>query len=288
MKKIFYIAAAAMVLTSSCGPSSKELKAQAEKDSLQNVIDMKDTEINDLIGTFNEVQEGFNLINEAENRVNMMKANAENNSAAANIRDNMKFIQERLQENRQKIEELQKKLTNSSINAAKLKETIAQLQQQLEEKTQQLEELRMQLQMKDQKIAQLSTDVSNLQSENETMKTSKEQTERIARSQDEQLNAAWYVVGTSKQLKEHKILGSSSIFKKSSVLKEDFDINYMTKIDIRNTTVIPLSSKSATIMTTHPAGTYTLLKDSKGLYTLRISDPTKFWSVSKYLVIKVK
>ena len=288
MKKIFYIAAAAMVLASSCGPSSKELKAQAEKDSLQNVIDMKDTEINDLIGTFNEVQEGFNLINEAENRVNMMKANAENNSAAANIRDNMKFIQERLQENRQKIEELQKKLTNSSINAAKLKETIAQLQQQLEEKTQQLEELRMQLQMKDQKIAQLSTDVSNLQSENETMKTSKEQTERIARSQDEQLNAAWYVVGTSKQLKEHKILGSSSIFKKSSVLKEDFDINYMTKIDIRNTTVIPLSSKSATIMTTHPAGTYTLLKDRKGLYTLRISDPTKFWSVSKYLVIKVK
>ena len=288
MKKIFYIAAAAMVLASSCGPSSKELKAQAEKDSLQNVIDMKDNEINDLIGTFNEVQEGFNLINEAENRVNMMKANAENNSAAANIRDNMKFIQERLQENRQKIEELQRKLNNSSINAHKLKEMVAQLEQQLEEKNKELEDLRMQLQLKDQKIAQLSTDVSNLQSENETMKASKEQTEMIARSQDEQLNSAWYVVGTSKQLKEHKILGSSSIFKKSKVLKEDFDVNYMTKIDIRKTTVIPLSSKSADILTTHPTGTYTLLKDSKGLYTLRISDPAKFWSVSKYLVIKVK
>jgi len=287
MKKIYFIAAISMVLAS-CGPSSKELKAQAEKDSLQNVIDMKDNEINDLIGTFNEVQEGFNLINEAENRVNMMKANAENNSAQANIRDNMKFIQERLQENRQKIEELQRKLNNSSINAHKLKEMVAQLEQQLEEKNKELEDLRMQLQLKDQKIAQLSTDVSNLQTENETMRTSKEKTELIARNQDEQLNTAYYAIGTSKQLKEHKILGSSSIFKKSSVLKEDFDINYMTKIDIRNTTVIPLSSKSANIMTTHPAGSYTLLKDSKGLYTLRISDPTKFWSVSKYLVIKVK
>ena len=186
------------------------------------------------------------------------------------------------------IEELQRKLNNSSINAHKLKEMVAQLEQQLEEKNKELEDLRMQLQLKDQKIAQLSTDVSNRQSENETMKASKEQTEMIARSQDEQLNSAWYVVGTSKQLKEHKILGSSSIFRKSKVLKEDFDVNYMTKIDIRKTTVIPLSSKSADILTTHPTGTYTLLKDSKGLYTLRISDPAKFWSVSKYLVIKVK
>lgn len=287
MKKILFLAATAMTIVS-CGPSSKELRAQAEKDSLQNVIDTKDSEINDLIGTFNEVQEGFNLINEAENRVNMMKANAENNGAAANIRENMKFIQERLQENRQKIEELQRKLNNSSINAAKLKEMVAQLEQQLDEKNQQLEELRMQLQLKDQKIAQLSDDVSNLQDENKTIKESKEKTEMIARTQDEQLNAAWYVVGTSKELKEHKILTSSGLFSKSKVLKEDFDANYMTKIDIRNTTVIPLSSKSADILTNHPAGSYTLLKDNKGLYTLRISDAAKFWSLSKHLVIKVK
>ena len=84
----------------------------------------------------------------------------------------------------------------------------------------------------------------------------------------------------------HVVRTNSSTLHGMSLVQAN--INYMTKIDIRNTTVIPLSSKSATIMTTHPAGTYTLLKDSKGLYTLRISDPTKFWSVSKYLVIKVK
>ncbi|MBQ7156213.1 MAG: hypothetical protein IJR86_00245 [Bacteroidaceae bacterium] len=286
MKKIYLAAIVALLV--SCGESSKDLKAKAEKDSLQNVIDQKDGEINDLMGTFNEIQEGFSLINEAENRVNIMKANAENNGTQANIRENMKFIQERLQENRQKIEELQRKLNNSTINAHKFKEAATKLEQMLEEKNKELEELRMQLQLKDEKIAQLNTDVTNLQSENETMKASKEQTELIARNQDEQLNAAWYVVGTNKQLKEHKILSSSSIFKKGKVLKEDFDLNFMTKIDIRKTTVIPLSSKSAEILTTHPAGTYTLLKDSKGLYTLRISDPAKFWSVSKYLVIKVK
>jgi len=282
MKKIFIAAFAALLLASCGGDGSQEQRAQAEKDSLQNVIDQKDTEINDLMGTFNEIQEGFSLINEAENRVNMMKANAENNGAAANIRENMNFIQERLQENRQKIEDLQRRLTNSSINAAKLQEAIKALQTQLEEKNQQMEALRMQLSIKEQKIAALGDTVSSLKDENTQVKAAKDHVENIARSQDEQLNAAWYVIGTNKELKNHKILV------KGDVLKGDYDHNYLTKIDIRKTTVLPLSSKSATLLTTHPSGSYTLLKDNKGLYTLRISDPAKFWSVSKYLVVKVK
>ena len=41
-------------------------------------------------------------------------------------------------------------------------------------------------------------------------------------------------------------------------------------------------------MTNHPAGSYSLDKDAQGQYTLRVLDPQKFWSVSKYLVIVVK
>ena len=73
------------------------------------------------------------------------------------------------------------------------------------------------------------------------------------------------------------------------VLKnKDFEADYFTKIDIRKTTVIPLNSKSAKLLTSHPAGSFSLLKDSKGEYTLRITSPSDFWNVSKYLVIKVK
>jgi hypothetical protein len=78
-----------------------------ERDSLRNIIDQKDNEINDLMGTFNEIQQGFDLINEAEGRVNMLKDNAENNSSRENIRENMTFIQETMEENRRKIEELE-------------------------------------------------------------------------------------------------------------------------------------------------------------------------------------
>ena len=37
-----------------------------------------------------------------------------------------------------------------------------------------------------------------------------------------------------------------------------------------------------------PSGSYQMVKDSKGLYELHISDPTKFWSTGRYLVVQVK
>lgn len=253
-----------------------------ERDSLRNIIEQKDNEINDLMGSFNEIQQGFDLINEAEGRVNMMQSNAEGNSSRENIRENMEFIQQTLEENRRKIEELTQKLNTSSINSSKLKETINGLTRQLQEKDAELTKLRAQLAEKDVMIEELGTTVNSLKDENAQVRQQKEETEQIAKNQDSQLNTAWYVFGTSKELKEQGILS------KGEVLQGNYNKSYFTKIDIRKVNVIALESKSARLLTTHPAGSYTLLKDSKGEYTLRITDAAKFWSVSKYLVVKVK
>ena len=253
-----------------------------ERDSLRNIIEQKDNEINDLMGSFNEIQQGFDLINEAEGRVNMMQSTAEGNSSRENIRENMEFIQQTLEENRRKIEELTQKLNTSSINSSKLKETINGLTRQLQEKDAELTKLRAQLAEKDVMIEELGTTVNSLKDENAQVRQQKEETEQIAKNQDSQLNTAWYVFGTSKELKEQGILS------KGEVLQGNYNKSYFTKIDIRKVNVIALESKSARLLTTHPAGSYTLLKDSKGEYTLRITDAAKFWSVSKYLVVKVK
>ena len=282
MKKIIFMAALVSMLASCIDGFKGNSQSDRERDSLRNVIDQKDSELNDLMGTFNEIQQGFDLINEAEGRVNMMRMGAENNNSAENIRENMQFIQETLDENKRKIEELQSKLKSSSINSAKLKDAINSLTQQLNEKNVEIEKLRAQLEEKEVKIQELSGTVSNLQTENAQVKQQRDETEQIARNQDAQLNTAWYVFGTSKELKKEGILS------KGEVLQGNYNKNYFTQIDIRKVNVIPLESKSATILTNHPAGSYTLLKDSKGQYTLRITDVAKFWSVSKYLVVKVK
>lgn len=280
--KALFVAAMASAMAA-CNEGMKGSdNADRERDSLRNIIDQKDSEINDLMGTFNEIQQGFDLINEAQGRVNMLKNNAENNSSRENIRENMTFIQETMEENRRKIEELENKLNSSTINSSKLKETISNLTLQLNEKSAELEALRAQLAEKDVMIAELGSTVNTLKDENAQVKHQKDEVEQIAKSQDSQLNTAWYVFGTSKELKEQGIL------QKGEVLKGDYNKDYFTKIDIRKVNVISLESKSASLLTNHPAGSYTLLKDNKGEYTLRITDAQKFWSVSKYLVVKVK
>ena len=281
MKKVLFMAAMAAMFAA-CNEVGSNLSSDQERDSLRNVIDQKENEINDLMGTFNEIQQGFDLINEAEGRVNLMKNSAENNSIVENIRENMTFIQETLLENKRKIAELQNKLNSSSINSAKLKETIANLTSQLNKKNAEVESLRAALAEKDVIIQVMGDTLNTLKEENSLIKQQKKDTEAIAKNQDAQLNTAWYVFGTSKELKERGIL------KKGEVLQGDYDEDYLTKIDIRKVNVIALESKSAELLTTHPSGSYTLLKDSKGEYTLRITDAAKFWSVSKYLVVKVK
>ena len=68
----------------------------------------------------------------------------------------------------------------------------------------------------------------------------------------------------------------------------DFNKDYFTQIDIRTDKEIKLFSKSAKLLTTHPEGSYTLAKDAKGQYILKITNPNEFWSVSRYLVVLVK
>ena len=276
------IFAVAGCLVACDGGNGGKDSVESEKDSLRSVIEQKDNEINDLMGTFNEIQQGFDLINEAEGRVNMLKGNAERNNMAENIRENMEFIQQTLAENKRKIAELENKLNSSSINSSKLKEAVNRLMGQLKEKDEEIELLRSELAEKNVMIAALDSTVNVLKDENAEIRRDRDVSDEIARNQDVQLNTAWYVFGTSKELKEQGIL------QKGEVLKGEYNKNYFTKIDIRKVNVIPLESRYAELLTNHPANSYSLLNDSNGEYTLRITDAAKFWSVSKYLVVRVK
>ena len=287
MKKILFFAAICAAVMASCGEGTGS-KLASERDSLQKIVNQKDDEINEMMGQLNEIQQGFSLVNEAEGRVNMLAQNAEGNSAATNIEENLKFIQETLAANRQKISELEKKLNNSSINASKLRETITNLTKQLEAKATEIAELREELAKKDIQIATLNADVSILTTENSIVKQQRDSSRELAKSQEEELNRAWYVIGTAKELEKHGIRSQGNLFKKGKLTEETYDKSYFTQIDIRNVLVIPLSAKSAELASKHPEGSYNMLKDTKGEYTLQITNADKFWSITRYLVVKVK
>ena len=157
-----------------------------------------------------------------------------------------------------------------------MKKTLEQLTAQLVEKSQQIEALQADLAARNIRIATLDETVAGLRADSLAK-------ERTLDAQDKALNTAWFVYGTKKELKEQKILQRGDVLQ-----NDDFNKDYFTQIDIRKDTEFKLYSKSAKLLTTHPEGSYILTKDSKGQYILRITDPTRFWSVSRYLVIQVR
>ena len=281
MKKLI-IASLCLATLAGCQDNKSKVDnaVTAERDSLNKVIAQKDNEINDIMSTFNQIEEGLREIGQAEGRISVAR-DGEGANRTQRIAENMQFIRQTMQQNRELIDKLRTQLRESSINGEQLKKTIESLALQLEEKDKQLQQLRAELDAKDihimdldEKIANLNTNVSNLSNE------SAKKTETI-NAQDKQLHTAWFVFGTKKELKDQQIL------KNGKVLQGNFNKEYFTKVDIRVDKEIKLYSRSAKMLTSHPSSSYTLQRDANKQYVLRITDPQLFWSTSKYLVILV-
>ncbi len=282
MKKILFVMCCMATIVACKNSKTPELQQNiVQNDSLQKIIEQRDNEINDMMGILNDVEEGFRAINKAEDRVTIAK-DGEGADKQEQIRENIQFIQQRMEHNRSLIAKLQQQMRESSFKSEELKRTVSNLIKQLEEKDDQLKQLRAELAAKDIHIAELDQTISNLNTNVSDLKTESEQKTQTIDSQDKQLNTAWFAFGTKKELK------SQNILVKGKVLQGNFNKSYFTKIDIRVDKEIKLYSKSAKLLTMHPSSSYTLTTDAKDQYVLRITNPQIFWSTSKYLVIQVK
>ena len=272
-----------MLALASCNDkkAQKQDDGNIQQDSLRLVLEQRSNELDDMLATFNQIEEGLKEIAEAEGRVSVAK-DGEGANQKERIQENMQFIQQTMKQNKELIAKLRKQLKESSIQSDELKKTIENLTVQLEEKEKEIQELRAELDSKNIHIAELDEQIEGLNSDVSALtEESKEKSATIS-SQDKQLNTAWYAFGTKSELKEQNILVSKK------VLQANFNQDYFTKIDIRVDKEIKLYSRSAEILTNHPEGSYTLQQDAQKQYVLRITDPQQFWSTSKYLVIQVK
>ena len=252
-----------------------------QNDSSQKIIAVKDNEINDMMETLNQIQDGFREINEAENRVNIVK-DGEGSNRRQQLMENIRFIANTMKENRTLIAKLRQQLRESSYRGEQFKKTIDNLVQELESKDQQLRQLRAELDAKDIHISELDATINTLNTNVSDLKDENQKKDETINTQDKQLNTAWYVFGTKKELKEQRIIDGDK------VLESNFNKSYFTKIDIRVDKEIKLVSKYAKILTMHPSGSYTLQRNANKQYVLRITNPQIFWSTSKYLVVLVK
>ena len=269
------------VLVVSCGPTKKEL--QANIDSLNVELTQANSEMESLMGLLNEVQEGFQQINEAENRVNVNSAE----NAPANVKEQVKadlaFIQAKMKENRERIAELEARAEKGDKTAAALRRTIKNLKAELADKEAVIATLLADIDAKNARIQQLDVEVANLNADKNALTAKNAANEQVIAKQDKDMNKAWYVIAKKKALKEQNILKMGDVMEQADVVKDDF-----IEIDIRNVAEIPVGAKKARLLSAHPEGSYEIVKAEDGMAVVKILDPQTFWSVTRYLVVRVR
>jgi myosin heavy subunit len=284
MKNYAFIAAAALLLSACGGGKEEAVKVSAERDSLMSVINQRDSSINEFLAVNSEIETNLDSIVARERTINTsMQKNVETNaSAKERINADIQAINDLMKANRKKINELNRKLKNSNAKNAAYEKMIEMLNERLAAKDKELEELNRQLAEMHAKVEHLETSVNTLTAEN----TEKEQT---IQQQTTELHTAYYVVGKSKELRDKKIIdktGGLLGIGKTSVLEPNASNTSFTQIDYTKVTDINVNNKHAKFVTSHPTDSYMLNKDSvTKIITIKITDPARFWSASKYLVV---
>jgi len=250
---------------------------QAQLDSLTQVNESAKTEYDEAMNTLNEIEDAMAQVRASENLLLVQAKEGDGNTAVAEI----KALQDLIDQNKQKIADLESKLSSSNKTNTTLKSTITKLKAELEEKDQYVETLKEELSARNIKIDELNERVSGLSSNIDSLTVVSAQQNEVIKSQESALNTVWYCVGSSRELKDWDVVSGKTIMPNGSN-------SFFTAVDKREFSYLPLASKRATILTTHPEGSYDLVKGEDKMLTLKVLDKNAFWSVSRYLIISVK
>lgn len=192
------------------------------------------------------------------------------------IIENQKSKIAKLENDLQSQKEIEGSETDAGVSAL-----LAHVKSQLEAKDREIAELKNQLERKDVDIANLRQQIGQ-QSQKiaELDRRTNMQNEALKR-QDAMLNQCYMVVGPKKLLEQKGIIKKGKIVAQTALDRSKF-----AKVDIRKFTQLTFEARMPKILTSMPQSSYTLTTNGKGSFTLNVTNPNAFWSVSNYLVIQ--
>lgn len=258
-----------------------------QKLELATQLSQRDSIINEWVLAFNEIESDIRKITARENMLSMQSMNPEISSdKKKQILDEVQYIRELLEQNKKKIASLSAQLRKSGVNIAGLRAQVDTLSATIAQKDNDITALRMELVNRDFEIGALHREV-------DTMKITLADKELFISRQTDQMNKAYVVSGTYRDLKEKGLLeregGILGLGGKESLKENSLRDDLFTEVDITETTTIPVNSKSAKLVTDHPADSYEIVKDASDMISyIEIKDPISFWRISKYAVVEVR
>jgi DNA repair exonuclease SbcCD ATPase subunit len=298
MKKLMIVVAAATLMF---GCESKKLKTEIAtlKEQNQALVeqgDDQDSVLTEFMDSFNEIGQNLAEIRSREASIELNSPESKNNDVRQQISEDIQIINDLMAQNKEKINELDRKLRNAWGSNAKLKKAMEAMKEefvvQIEEKDGQIAALKTDLEKMSYTVEELNTSVSTLTAINNEKDDQISTQEATISQQTTALNTAYYVTGSSKQLEDASIInreGGVLGIGSSKQLSSDFDDQKFNQIDITQVTSIPLTGKKAQLITTHPNGSYKIEgEEAKAITNLVILDPERFWTSSKHLVVVVE
>jgi hypothetical protein len=200
------------------------------------------------------------------------------------ILKNIELAGNMLSENKKRISKLK-----AQLGKYKLQHT--DLAKRLDESNARISDYEIQLAALREEVANKNVQLADLTTRSEQLKFESIMQKEFADKYEKDLNTAYYTKGSHKELKQ-----SGVIEKKGGVLgvgaTEELNDQYpermFSRIDIRETTSIPVNAKKVKLVTNHPDGTYEMKEVNGQIASLEIKNPTEFWKISKHMVLEVR
>ena len=286
MKHIATAAALGVVaLLASCVSRQVAVEAESRSDSLELVVSAKDSLINAVFADINAISENLALIKSRENLITVAGEAEGGRRPVEEISNDIKAIDRLLRENRSKIESLQRSaalLRKANLRIDGLEKMIADMNRQLAEKKTEVEQLRESLVRMGDEVKSLTEEVAVRSAEVENLSGEKVELQN-------QLNTVYYIVGAEKELRDAQIINKQGFIGRTLTVGRNSNFDSFTMTDSRLLSEVPVGQKKATLVTSHPEGSYELVTDSnKIVEKLLITDPVRFWESSKILIISYK
>lgn len=284
MKKIAYylVAATIIVMATSCNGGSASMKEQL--DSLQTAYEQRNADYNELNEYLGVIATGLDSIALQEGQ--LLKNDEAPTLNREQIKKNLDSFQQTLQNQRERIAVMEKKLQTNQKYSAHLRSIIATMKQQLAQKDEEIANLRKLVDDKNVDIARLKENVQNLQQRNEMQAGLIASQAETIMSKESTLNTVYIKIGTKKELKNAGLL-DGGFLKKTKVDFDKIDKSAFKAVDKREIGQIDLgNAKKAKVMTPQPEGSYRI--DQAGKSTiLSITDKEKFWAVYDFVIIQI-
>lgn len=285
-KAIILLIAAAVVLPSCRNRAQEEEQArqqemfEATREELTSAVADRDQ----LLALVNEISQDMTQIRQLENILRVNSA-SETPSQRDQIRADIAAIQATLQQRRERLDELERRLNDSNLNNNNLQQTVRTLRQQIETQTEEIASLRSNLNAARTQIGTLDATVDSLNTTVATVSADLDSTITVNTELTDALNTCYYAIGTKSELKEKHII-ETGFLRRTKLMEGSFDQSFFTTADKRHLPSIDLNSNKAKVLTNQPEDSYRII-DNNGSKVLQIINPAKFWSLSNYLVIQI-